>query len=185
MSVSLDEVRRVAAEADCLYTRDEVEAALDRMAAALTARLSEADPLILCVMLGGLLPTAKVVERLRFPFQYDYLHASRYRGEIHGGNLLWVAHPSIPLHNRTVVIVDDILDEGFTLRAIMNYCREDGAREVLSAVLVTKAHQRRAPDIRADFCGLEVPDRYVFGYGMDYKGYLRNAPGIFALKEGQ
>ena len=81
----------------------------------------------------------------------------------------------------SVLIVDDILDEGLTLDAIVGYCRQQGAKEVHSAVLVEKNHARRANHISATFTGLQVDDRYVFGCGMDYKGYMRNLPEIYAI----
>lgn len=183
MSVTLEEVRRVAAEADCLFTREEVETALDRMAEAVTRDMQERDPLVLAVMLGGMLPAAKLIERLQFPFQYDYLHATRYRGGTRGGELYWLTRPSMPVRDRCVLVVDDILDEGLTLKAIMDYLRNEGANEVRSAALVTKIHDRRPAEITVDYSGLDVPDRYVFGYGMDYKGYLRSAAGIYALRD--
>lgn len=82
-----------------------------------------------------------------------------------------------------MLIIDDILDEGHTLAAIVEYCRDAGAENVYTAVLLDKQHDRKAyPGMRADFTGLDVEDRYIFGYGLDYKGYWRNAAGIFALK---
>lgn len=183
MSVTLEEVRRVAAEADCLYPHDQVEAALDRMAAAITRDLQDRDPLVLCVMLGGMLPAAKLIARLQFPFQYDYLHATRYRGGVRGGDLYWLTRPSVVVRERCILVVDDILDEGLTLRAIADYLRDEGAEEVRSAALVTKQNDRRPAGITVDYSGLDVPDRYVFGYGMDYKGYLRSAAGIYALRD--
>ena len=181
MDISLSEIRQVRAEADCLCTKPQVDAALDRVAAEITARYQDSHPLILCVMNGGLIVTSELLLRLDFPLEYDYLHASRYRGATRGGELHWKAEPSIPLQGREVLVVDDILDEGYTLAAIVEHCRAQGAASVASVVLVEKRHERKH-GIQADFVGLEVEDRYVFGYGMDYKGQLRNAPGIFAVK---
>jgi hypoxanthine phosphoribosyltransferase len=97
--------------------------------------------------------------------------------------LHWKALPQLPFLDRVVLVVDDILDEGHTLQAILNAIRAQGAREVFTAVLVDKQHDRKAsPDLKADFVGLEAPDRYLFGYGMDYKEYWRNAAGIYAVK---
>jgi len=140
------------------------------------------DTLTLAVMLGGLIPAARLLDRLDFPLDVDYIHATRYRGEIRGTELQWRARPSAELRDRVVLIVDDILDEGLTLAGIVDYCRSAGAAEIYTAVLVDKQHDRKPAIQRADFTGLRVEDRYVFGYGMDYKGYLRNAPGIFAVK---
>ena len=181
MSVSPEQVQRVYEEAECLYSQEQVEAAIDRMAGAISADLAQKNPLVLAVMSGAMIPAGILLSRLDFPLQLDYIHASRYRGDTAGGQLEWRVAPRFTLEGRCVLVVDDILDEGLTLQAILQSCREQGASEVLSAVLVKKLHQRNV-GIEADYVGLEVEDRYVFGYGMDYKEYLRNAPGIFAVK---
>ena len=112
------------------------------------------------------------------------MHATRYRGDVRGQELEWIARPRTPLEGRTVLVLDDILDEGVTLAAILEDCRAQGARAVHSAVLVDKRIGRPRTLERADFTGLSVPDRYVFGFGMDYRGYLRNLPAIYAVAEG-
>jgi hypoxanthine phosphoribosyltransferase len=181
MPITAEEAKRVSEEAECLYTADEVQAAIDRLAAAITRRVNVQDPLILCVMTGGIILTGQLLPRLRFPLQLDYVHASRYANQTQGGQLTWIARPRVPLKGRVVIAVDDILDEGITLAEIVKACKADGAAAVYSAVLVNKRHERKN-GFNADFVGLEVDDRYVFGFGMDYKGYLRNAKGIFAVK---
>ncbi len=180
--VDPEAIRRVYESADRLYGAAEVEAALDRMAAEITERLSGREPLILCVLLGGIVTTGKLLTRLDFPLHLDYVHATRYRGDTRGRELYWIARPVQRLRDRVVLVVDDILDEGITLKAILDECREAGAREVYAATLVDKQCPRKA-DVRPEFCGLQVENRYVFGYGMDYKGYLRNASGIYAVKD--
>jgi hypoxanthine phosphoribosyltransferase len=182
MSVTPEEALRVYREADCLCTAEEMDTAISRMAADITARLADANPLVLCVLTGAIIPAGQLLMQLDFPLELDYIHATRYRGATAGGELHWIAHPRTPLNGRTVLVLDDILDEGPTLAAILEHCRREGAREALSAVFVEKLHERKA-GMQADFVGVEVEDRYVFGYGMDYKGYLRNAPGIYAVKE--
>ncbi|MCK0746502.1 hypoxanthine-guanine phosphoribosyltransferase [Chromohalobacter nigrandesensis] len=178
---SLATMRDVMAHADCLISQQEVERALDRMAEEITQDLGDKLPVFYCVMNGGLITTGHLLTRLGFPLEVDYLHATRYRGGVRGGELFWRVSPEIPMADRHVVIVDDILDEGTTLAAILDYCRRAGAASIATAVLVDKRHDRKAvPDLQADYCSLEVVDRYVFGFGMDYKGYWRNAPGIFA-----
>ncbi|WP_136063910.1 hypoxanthine-guanine phosphoribosyltransferase [Modicisalibacter radicis] len=180
---SLTVMRELMDNADCLITQSQVERALDRMAEAITDRLGDKLPVFYCVMNGGLITTGHLLTRLGFPLEVDYLHATRYRGGTRGGELFWRVSPEVPMAGRHVVIVDDILDEGATLAAILAYCREAKAASISTAVLVDKRHERKAaPDLKADYCGLEVEDRYVFGFGMDYKGYWRNAPGIFAPK---
>lgn len=169
--------------AECLYSEREVNLALGQMAVDIQHQLAGSNPLILCVMNGALLTTAQLAIRLSIPLQLDYLHVSRYQGATRGGEVQWHSEPRIPLIDRKILIVDDILDEGYTLKAIQEYCRSQGAEQVMSAVLVQKQHARKHPQIDADFVGLMVDDHYVFGYGMDYKDHLRNLPGIYALRE--
>ncbi len=168
-------------EADCLHTKEAVEAAIERLAREITARLAESDPLVLCVMTGGVIPAGMLLPRLLFPLEMDYVHPTRYRGHTEGGELQWKVPPRVPVRDRTVLILDDIFDEGHTLAAVVAWCRGAGARAVHTVVLVDKRHDRKA-DLAPEFVGLSIPDRYVFGCGMDYRGYWRNAPGIYAVK---
>jgi hypoxanthine phosphoribosyltransferase len=183
MSADLAHIRQVMAEADCLFTEAEVEAAIDRVAAQINAELAERNPVVFCVMNGGLIFSGKLLPKLAFPLEASYLHATRYRNETSGGELFWKAKPEVSFIDRDVLIIDDILDEGHTLGAIIDFCRHAGARAVHTAVLIDKEHQRKArPDLKANYVGLHCIDRYIFGYGMDYKGYWRNAAGIYAVK---
>ena len=115
--------------------------------------------------------------------EFDYLHATRYRGATSGGELVWKHRPATPLQGRRVLLVDDILDEGHTLAAMRDWCLEQGAADVRIAALAVKMHDRCVPGLCADYVGVEVPDRYVFGYGMDYHEQGRNLPAIYALKD--
>ncbi|WP_166257104.1 hypoxanthine-guanine phosphoribosyltransferase [Marinobacter salicampi] len=183
MTDTVAEMNQVFAEADCLADEHQVHAAVKAMANAISARLQGSNPLLFCVMNGGLILTGQLLPQLKFPVQAEYLHATRYRQETTGGILEWKLRPEASMTDRTILIVDDILDEGTTLDAIVDYCRAHGAREVLTAVLVDKQHDRKArPGLKADFTGMVVEDRFLFGFGMDYKGYWRNAPGIYAVK---
>ncbi|TVP89565.1 MAG: hypoxanthine-guanine phosphoribosyltransferase [Thioalkalivibrio sp.] len=178
-----DEVRVVLSEADCLYSRDAVERSIDRLAEATAAELSHSNPLVLGVMNGCVVLLGGLLSRWSFPMQLDYLHATRYRGATAGGAYLhWLVRPQTAMQDRTVVVVDDILDGGITLDGICGYCAEQGARRVVSIVLVNKANPARDPGITVDHAALDAPNRYLFGYGMDYHDYLRNAPGIFAVR---
>ena len=176
-------LNQIASKAECLYDLKAVENALDKMAQAITRELFGLNPILLCVMNGGLVPTGKLLTRLDFQLELDYLHISRYRNTTQGAELQWISKPHIDIDNRVLLIVDDILDEGLTLKAVQDYCINHGAKKVYSAVLVDKIHTRKTGVKKADFVGLDVEDRYVFGCGMDYKGYLRNAPGIFAVQD--
>ncbi|MGZ4981010.1 MAG: hypoxanthine-guanine phosphoribosyltransferase [Methylobacter sp.] len=178
----LEEIRHVQATADLLYSEQEIEAAIDKMAQEINIALADRNPLLLCVMNGGIVTFGKLLTRLNIPLTIDAINASRYQNLTSGGSIEWLVKPVTSLKGRTVLLVDDILDEGITLQAICQYCREQGAAAVYSAVLVDKILDHQKP-VTADFIGLKVENRYVFGYGMDYKGYLRNAPGVYACKE--
>lgn len=182
MTVTPEHVQKIYDEADCLFEQQQVEAAISKMGEQITTTLGDKNPLLLCVLTGAIVPTGQLLTHLDFPLELDYIHATRYSGKTTGGELHWIALPRNSLQGRVVLVVDDILDEGHTLAEILKYCHAEGASEVYSAALVEKLHERKQ-DVKADFIGLEVEDRYVFGYGMDYKDYLRNAPGIYAVKE--
>lgn len=181
MSDYLEESQQVLREADLLCSQQQIEAALDRMAVQIKQQLGDRNPLVLCVMTGGIVPAGMLLPRLDFPLTLDYIHATRYGHKTTGGELEWIVKPSQPLKRRVVLLIDDILDEGLTLEAIIHDCQSAGATAVYSAVLVEKIRTRPTA-IKAEFVGVEVEDRYLFGYGMDYKGYLRNAAGIYAVK---
>ncbi len=181
--MTVTEIESVRSSADLLFDQNTVAEAYDRMAEQITERLSDSNPVLLCVMSGGLVPAGELFTRLNFPVELDYLHATRYHGTQGGPELNWIAQPAQSLEGRSVLVVDDILDEGVTLAAILDFCGDQGAADVYSAVLVEKQHDRKAPGLKADFVGLKVEDRYVFGCGMDYHGYWRNLPAIYAITE--
>ncbi|KXJ57714.1 MAG: hypoxanthine phosphoribosyltransferase [Neptuniibacter pectenicola] len=181
-----EEIKRVYIQADLLYSEAEVEQAINKLAALVTEDMADKTPVVFPVLNGGLVVGGKLLTKLNFPLEAGYLHATRYRNTTSGHSLEWLMKPQIDVKGRAVLIVDDIFDEGITLTEIVNYCHAEGASEVKVAVLVHKNHNRTptaTPALQADFIGLEIEDRYVFGYGMDYKGYWRNAPGIFAVRE--
>ncbi len=181
MALTPAELNRIRTDAVELHGPLAVREALDRMAGEITRELADSIPVVLCVLTGGIIPTGHLLTRLAFPLEIDYLHATRYRGETRGKDVQWVSEPGISLQDRTVLVVDDILDEGNTMADVFEFCHARGAANVYSAVLIRKRHDRCNQSVSADFIGLEVDDRYVFGFGMDYMGYLRNLNGIYAL----
>ena len=176
------EIADVRARAECVHTPVQVDAAFDRMATEIGAAIGGSDPVLLAILMGGMYPVVQLAKRLDFPYQLDSVHATRYRGRLSGGEVDWRSPPHLPLAGRVVLVIDDILDEGHTLARVMENCAWLGAARVLSAVLVRKLHGRETVG-RADWCGLEVDDRYVFGCGMDYKEYFRALPAIYAVPQ--
>lgn len=179
----LDDAMQVRAQADCLHDAAAVQRAFDALAQQITRDYATRNPLVLCVMNGGLYPTSEITRRLDFAFEQDYLHATRYRGATEGGGLVWKRQPEAQLiAGREVLVIDDILDEGHTLVAIRRALTEFRPSDLRVAVLAEKQHDRRAAGAHAEYIGLMVEDRYVFGCGMDYKEYWRQLPGIYAVK---
>ncbi|MEO7916006.1 MAG: hypoxanthine-guanine phosphoribosyltransferase [Dokdonella sp.] len=179
--MSVADYRAALAKADVIHDTATIQSTIARMAGEIDGELGYEPALFLTVMNGGMIFAGQLATRLSAPLEFDYLHATRYRGETSGGELNWLAHPRVSMRDRTVLLVDDILDEGYTLQAIIEHCRAERAKRVLIAVLCQKVHDRTVPGLRADFVGIEVPDRYVFGYGMDYHEFGRNLPAIYAL----
>ena len=173
-----ERIERARRTADCIYSAAEVTAAIDRLAVRLTVALAEADPLLICVLNGGLPFTGALMQRLQFPLTLSYVHVGRYGDETSGGELTWHARPQADLAGRHVLLTDDILDEGITLTALEDWCLSQGASAVSTAVLLEKGNGGRAT-----FAALPCPDRYVFGWGMDFEGYWRNLPAIYALDQ--
>ncbi|GGY27915.1 hypoxanthine-guanine phosphoribosyltransferase [Paludibacterium paludis] len=166
---------------DILFTEQEVSAAVDRMAEEITAKLGGEYPLVLSVMGGAVVFTGQLLPRLKFPLDFDYVHVSRYGDKTQGGELVWKQAPKEDVQDRVVLVLDDILDEGHTMAAIRDKVLEMGAKAFYSGVFANKLINKAKP-MAADFVGLDVPDRYVFGYGMDVRGAWRNLAAIHALK---
>lgn len=179
---TLEEIREVYRTADVLHHQSEVEAAIDRIARALENKVADRDPIFLCVLDGAIIFTGQLLPKLDFPLELESVRVTRYGRSTRGRDLIWCYKPAVEFRDRTVVLLDDVLDEGVTLAALKDHFLHEGAREVLITVLVDKELEQEKP-CQADIVGLRCPNRYLFGYGMDYKGYLRNAPGIFAVRE--
>ena len=178
------QARRILSRAELIHSADAVTRAIDRLAVDITERLAGDDdyPLVLTVMGGGVFFAGQVLPKLAFPLECDYLHATRYRNTLQGQGVAWVATPRAAVRDRRVLVLDDILDEGITLAAIKDRLLDQGARDCLIAVLTDKEIGAPKP-VEADFVGLRLPDRYVFGCGMDVRGAWRNLPAIYAVAE--
>lgn len=173
------ESRRVLESAEVICPAADVTAAVARVAGEITEVLGDRCPLVIAVMGGAVVFTGQLLTLLRFPLDLDYVHATRYRDGTTGGEIIWKVRPKEDVRGRVVLVVDDILDAGFTLAAIRNSLLEAGAAEVHIAVFCEKQLAAAKP-VRADFVGVTVPDRFVFGFGMDIRGAWRNLPAVYA-----
>lgn len=166
-----------------VFSNAEINSALEKLADKLNPQLENEVPVVLCVMQGGLIFSGQLIPRLQCMLEIDYIHATRYNNKTLGGELVWKAYPVTSLTDRTVLILDDILDEGQTLQSIVQYCDQQGASKIISAVLLRKNHNRCVDDQLTDNIALNVEDKYVFGFGMDYDGKYRQLDAIYALDE--
>jgi hypoxanthine phosphoribosyltransferase len=177
-----EEAMRLLKTADEIFDESEVRVAVARMAGEITAKLQDDFPVVLSVMGGAAVFTGQLLPLLRFPLEFGAIEVTRYNNDIQGREITWRLPPRDNVRERVVLVVDDILDEGITLAAIKKRLLEMGAREVYSAVFADKDIGREKPVV-ADFVGITVPNRYVFGFGMDAYGLWRNLPSIYALKD--
>lgn len=168
-------------ETDCLVSPAQMQQSYDRMAKEISAVLANVCPVVLVVMTGGLIAAGEMLRRFSFPLEIDYVHATRYRGT-QGGEIEWRSLPIRALTGRSVLIIDDLYDEGVTLAAVRDWCQSAGAAHVWVAVAAVKDLPQRAPSALPEFIGVHLPARFVFGEGMDFDGFFRNLPGIHAVR---
>jgi hypoxanthine phosphoribosyltransferase len=182
-AIDLTDVDNVVKRAVCLHDKKTVEAAIDRIASEMNRTLKDEMPIFLCVMNGAVVFMGQLITRLTFPLQINYVHASRYQGEMEGRELHWVAEPTLPLRDRNIVIVEDILDGGLTLAAVRDYCLAKKAAKIYTATLVDKQRPREKGGVETcDFVGIKTENKFLIGYGLDYQDFLRNLPGIYAVE---
>ncbi len=167
-------------QSELLFTAEQVQAALQQVAQQLNRHFADSHPLVLSVMGGAVVFSGQLLPLLTFPLEFDYVQVSRYGDARHGGELHWRVEPRENVYERVVILLDDILDEGHTLAAVRERVLAMGATQCYCAVFADKQHGRPKP-IQADFVGMDLPDRFVFGYGMDIQGAWRNLPAIYAF----
>ncbi len=180
--LTYQQAQQILDTAELIYSEQTVAQTIHCMALNITQLLSQQQPLVLCVMGGAVVFAGQLLPKLPFPLDFDYLHVSRYNKQLHGGEIQWRVKPGESVKDRVILVLDDILDEGITLAAIRDKVLENGAKAFYSAVLAEKRTGRLKP-LQADFVGLTVPDRYVFGFGMDIHGAWRNLPAVYAVKD--
>lgn len=182
-TITPQELQTIKDTSDLVYSNSQIRTAVENIGLELEKRISKKNPVMLCVMNGGLVFTSDLMRSLDCDVRLDYLHVARYLDKTVGGSLHWHNEPQLSLQDQVVVIADDIYDEGYTMEELISYCKKQGAREVITVVLLLKNKASRDESLKPDYFGLEVEDRFVFGYGMDYKGHLRNVPDIYAITE--
>ncbi len=176
------EAKKLHENTECIFDKKVVEAAISKVAEQMNEVLADKMPVLLCVMNGAVIFMVQLTTQLNFPLLIDYIHVTRYQGGIEGREIHWVAEPNIDLKDRVVVVIEDILDGGLTLSAVKNFCLEQGVSEFFSATLINKERPREEGGLeKCDFVGLNIEDKFLIGYGLDFQGFFRNDPGIYVV----
>ena len=182
----VERARKLLQNAEEIFNAAEVQHAVAGVAEKLNARFDrdgdESFPLVLGVMGGAVVFVGQVLPQLRFPLEFDYIHVSRYGDDDQGGRVVWKVIPRPNVAGRTIIVLDDILDEGETLAHVKQRLLDMGAAEVIIAVFADKALKQSKP-VKADIVGLTIPNKFVVGFGMDVYGYWRNLPGLWAIRQ--
>lgn len=180
---SYDHFAPAEAQAKVLLSPEQINAIVRRLALELERDYQDKHPVLLAVMSGALVFTGQLMTHLRIPLQLDYCHVTRYRGAVRADELQWLVSPRLALKDRHVLVLDDILDEGHTLLHIERFVQAQGARSCASVVFCDKRHERKAEkDMRAAYTGVDIPDQFVFGFGLDYLEYGRNCPALMIVE---
>lgn len=177
------ELEDVLNRSECLITEARIAAAYDKLAATLNIHYANLNPIIVVVLNGGLIPAGHLLTRLAFAHRMDYVHATRYQNNQGTDKLTWKASLDLEIADEHVVLIDDIFDQGITLKHIFEELQAQNPASLMTCCLLNKLHDRKVEEFKVDFVGMDVEDRYIYGCGMDYHGYLRHLPGIYALKD--
>ncbi len=181
--LSNQEIEQTLRDSECLISSSEVAAAYGRLAAILNQHYAGTNPIVMVVMNGGLIPAGQLLTQLTFYHRMHYIHATRYRHNAGTNELVWNYKPDLDISGERILLIDDIFDEGITLKTIVAELRKENPASIECCVLLNKQHDRKVAGFDVDFVGLNVADRYVYGCGMDFHGYLRHLPGIYAIKD--
>jgi hypoxanthine phosphoribosyltransferase len=181
--ISNQEIEKTLRNSECLISSIEVAAAYERLAAQLNLHYAGLNPIVMVVMNGGLIPAGQLLTHLTFYHRMHYIHATRYRDNEGTNELDWKYKPDVSIEGEHVLLIDDIFDEGITLKTVVEELSKEKPLSLESCVLLNKEHDRKVEGFDVDFIGINVADRYVYGCGMDFHGYLRHLPGIYAIKE--
>ena len=180
-SLQIDEndIRR---SARIIITQAEIEEEINRLANEIEGSIGNQFPVVLSILNGSICFTGHLLTQLDFALRYDVFSMSRYAHGTTGGKLKHLLYPTTSVRNKTVLILDDILDRGTTLESAKRWAIGNGASQVLSAVLIDKQVQDSSNRIKPDFSCFSVKDEFVFGFGMDIDGMWRNLKDIHALR---
>lgn len=165
-----------------LLTSEQIADLVDRLAQAINAQFAAQELLILVVLKGALHFASDLIRRLDVALEIDFIRVKSYVGSESQGNVEVLLWPTTPLTGKRVLIVEDLIDTGYTTSFILDRVRQGNPESVSIAVLLDKA-SRRIENVTLDHCGLEIEDHFVVGYGMDYNEKYRELPDVYILED--
>ena len=166
-----------------LLSRDIIAVRVKELAAEISAHYGEQELHCIALMNGALTFTADLIRHLDMKLSLDTLNVSSYCGHASSGELNIRSVLKIPVTGREVLLIDDILDTGLTLKKVYEHLRAEGATHVKTCVLLDKAVPRKPGALEhADFTGFHIGNEYVAGYGIDDNEFSRNLPDIIACE---
>jgi hypoxanthine phosphoribosyltransferase len=173
----------VDAAASLVYSAAEIDAIVERMATEIAADLAAQNPIVIPILIGGAFTAVRLTAHFEFPYDVDSVRVARFGPGRFGGKLHWYAKPCLDLNGRDVLIIDDVLERGYTLRAVEHELRRMNAASIRTAVLFRKQLDPALERPAVDYVGADAPDRYLFGCGMDLDGRWRGLPALYAIDE--
>jgi hypoxanthine phosphoribosyltransferase len=164
-----------------LITEEQIARRVRQLTRQLQKDFAGRDLVIVSLLNGTVMFLADLVRHLSLPLRLDFIGVSSYGAGTESGELVFTKQLRIDVRGRDVLVVDDILDTGKTLRRVLAELRTHKPRRIKVCVLLEKK-ARRTEKVRADYVGFQIPDDFVVGYGLDYAERYRNLPFVGVLK---
>lgn len=167
-----------------LFTRDEIEATVKRLAAEIRWDYCDKHPILIGVLKGSFMFMADLIRLLDFPLEVDFIWLSSYGGRKTSGRIKLVQGVQSKIKDRHVLVIEDIIDTGLTTAFVLDYLKRRRPASLRLCTLTEKPARRKVP-VNIDYLGLTVPNRFIVGYGIDWNERFRYLDSIYAIEEGQ
>ena len=169
-----------------LFTRDEIEATVKKLAAEIRQDYHDKHPILISVLKGSFMFMADLIRLLDFPLEVEFVRLSSYgHGSKTSGKIKLVQGVQSKIKDRHVLVIEDIIDTGLTTAFVLDYLGQEKPASLKLCTLTDKPARRKIP-VNIDYCGLTVPNKFIVGYGIDWNERFRHLPDIYTMEdEGQ
>ena len=167
-----------------LFTKAEIDRRVAEMGAEITRDLAGSDLIAMCVLKGAMFFCSDLMRQIAFDVALDFIQISSYGNQkTSSGVVTILKEPQLDMRDRTVLIIEDIIDSGLSMKEVFRYIKLDrGAKEVRTATFLDKPTARKV-EFKADYIGFSIDPKFVVGYGLDFAEKYRNIPDIQVLEE--